>query len=80
MSPPYVARRILLALLTLWGVSVVVFALVRALPGDAVVALLQEYAYAKDVEEMRHQLGLDRPMPIQYVEWLGGVVTGDLGN
>jgi peptide/nickel transport system permease protein len=80
MSPPYVARRILLALLTLWGVSVVVFALVRALPGDAVVALLQEYAYAKDVEEMRHQLGLDRPMPVQYIEWLGGVVTGDLGN
>lgn len=80
MSPSYVVQRILLALLTLWGVSIVVFALVRALPGDAVVALLADYAYAKDVDEMRHQLGLDRSIPLQYVEWLGGVLTGDLGK
>jgi peptide/nickel transport system permease protein len=80
VSPSYVARRILLALLTLWGVSIVVFALVRALPGDAVVALLADYAYARDVEEMRHRLGLDRPIALQYLEWLGGVLSGDLGN
>lgn len=80
MSPSYVARRVLLALLTLWGVTIVAFALVRALPGDAVAALLQDYAYAKDVEAMRHQLGLDRPVAVQYAEWLGAVLQGDLGN
>jgi len=80
VSPAYVARRVLLALLTLWGVTFVVFALVRLMPGDAVVALLQDYAYAKDVAEMRHTLGLDRPIPVQYADWLGGVLHGDLGD
>jgi peptide/nickel transport system permease protein len=41
---------------------------------------LQEYAYAKDVEEMRTKLGLDRPIYIQYLDWMGGVVRGDLGT
>ncbi|HZQ98682.1 MAG TPA: ABC transporter permease [Chloroflexota bacterium] len=80
MSPSYAARRVLLALLTLWGVTFVVFALVRLMPGDAVTALLQDYAYAKDVEEMRHTLGLDRPIPVQYAEWLGNVLRGNLGE
>jgi peptide/nickel transport system permease protein len=81
VSPSYVARRALLALLTLWGVTFVVFALVRVMPGDAVTALLQDYAYAKDVEEMRHTLGLDRPIPVQYAEWLGNVLLrGNLGE
>ncbi len=65
---------------TLLGVSMIVFALVRLLPGDAVTMLMQEYAYAKDVDEMRHKLGLDRPIAVQYVEWLGGVARGDLGT
>jgi peptide/nickel transport system permease protein len=50
------------------------------LPGDAVTMLLQDYAYAKDVEEMRARLGLDRPIYVQYVEWMGGVLQGDLGT
>ena len=80
MSPAYVARRVFLALLTLWGVTIVAFALVRALPGDAVAALLQDYAYASNVDEMRHTLGLDRPVTVQYVDWLGNVLRGDLGS
>jgi len=76
----YLARRILLVVPTLIGVTIVVFALVRLLPGDAVTMLLQEYAYAKDADEMRTKLGLDRPGPVQYFEWAGGVVRGDLGT
>src|SRR5215204_6199513 len=76
----YLARRLLLVIPTLIGVSMVVFALVRLLPGDAVTMLLQEYAYAKDADEMRAKLGLDRPIPVQYVEWAGGVLRGDLGT
>jgi peptide/nickel transport system permease protein len=76
----YLARRLVLMIPTLIGVSIVVFALVRLLPGDAVTMLMQDYAYAKDADEMRHKLGLDRPIAVQYVEWAGGVLRGDLGN
>jgi peptide/nickel transport system permease protein len=76
----YLARRLLLVIPTLLGVSIVVFLLVRMLPGDAVTMLLQDYAYAKDADEMRTRLGLDRPIYVQYLDWLGGVVRGDLGT
>jgi peptide/nickel transport system permease protein len=76
----YLARRLLLLVPTLLGVSIVVFCLVRLLPGDAVTMLLQDYAYAKDAEEMRARLGLDRPIYVQYLDWLGGVMRGDLGE
>jgi peptide/nickel transport system permease protein len=76
----YLARRLLLVIPTLLGVSVVVFLLVRLLPGDAVTMLLQDYAYAKDADEMRARLGLDRPIYVQYVDWVGGVLQGDLGT
>jgi peptide/nickel transport system permease protein len=77
---PYLARRLLLLAPTLLGVTIVVFSLVRMLPGDAVSMLLQDYAYAKDADEMRARLGLDRPVHIQYAEWLGGVLRGNLGT
>ena len=76
----YVARRLLLMVPTLIGVTIVVFSLVRLLPGDAVSMLLQDYAYAKDADEMRARLGLDRPVHVQYVEWLGGLLQGNLGT
>lgn len=76
----YLARRLLLIIPTLFGVTVIVFLLVRLLPGDAVSMLLQDYAYAANADEMRAKLGLDRPVYVQYVEWLGGVVRGDLGT
>jgi peptide/nickel transport system permease protein len=76
----YLARRLLLVIPTLFGVSVIVFLLVRMLPGDAVSMLLQDYAYAKDADEMRARLGLDRPIHVQYIDWMGGVVRGDLGT
>jgi peptide/nickel transport system permease protein len=76
----YLARRLLLVIPTLIGVSIIVFMLVRLLPGDAVTMLLQEYNYGKDADELRARLGLDRPIYVQYFEWLGGVVRGDLGT
>jgi peptide/nickel transport system permease protein len=45
-----------------------------------VVLMLAEKAYAKDIDELRAKLGLDRPLPVQYVEWLGKVARGDLGE
>jgi peptide/nickel transport system permease protein len=77
----YVARRLALLLPTLIGVSVVVFVLVRLLPGDATTLLLQD-AKASAAEEvaLRHQLGLDQPLIVQYVDWVGTLAHGDLGR
>ncbi|HTX68368.1 MAG TPA: ABC transporter permease [Thermoleophilia bacterium] len=73
--------RIGLGVLTLFLVSVVVFAATQALPGDTARAILgREAADKARYEALRKQLGLDKPMTQQYLSWLGGVVKGDLGN
>jgi peptide/nickel transport system permease protein len=76
----YIAKRLLIAIPSLLIASVVVFALPRLIPGDAVQLMLEEKAYAKDIEELRAKLGLDRPLHVQYVEWAGRAVRGDLGE
>jgi peptide/nickel transport system permease protein len=76
----YLAKRLLIAIPSLVIASLIVFTLPRLIPGDAVQLMLAEKAYAKDVEELRAKLGLDRPLPVQYVEWLGRVTRGDLGE
>jgi peptide/nickel transport system permease protein len=60
--------------------SLIVFTLPRLIPGDVVAMMLEEKAYAKDLEELREKLGLNRPIYVQYFEWLGRAVTGDLGE
>ncbi|MBI5947254.1 MAG: ABC transporter permease [Chloroflexi bacterium] len=76
----YVVRRLALALPTLIGVTFIVFALVRFLPGDAVDILVEDYRYAPTKEAMREDLGLDKPIYEQYLSWLGGVARGDFGS
>jgi len=76
----YLAKRLLVAIPSLLIASLIVFTLPRLIPGDVVVLMLAEKAYAKDLDELRAKLGLDRPLPVQYVEWLGRVARGDLGE
>ncbi len=78
----YLARRLLLSIPVLWGVTLIVFIAIRLVPGDALVAKMQGEFSAKpeQMARMRVELGLDVPAPIQYVVWLGGVVHGDLGT
>ena len=76
----YVLKRLLVALPALVIASVIVFTLPRLLPGDVVVLMLEEKAYARDIAELRAKLGLDRPIYTQYFEWAGRVVRGDLGD
>ena len=80
MLKRYLAKRLLIAIPSLLIASLIVFTLPRLLPGDAVQLMLAEKAYAKDVDELRAKLGLDRPLVVQYVEWLGRVTRGDLGE
>ena len=64
----------------LFGVSVVVFVMVRAIPGDPAQILLGQAATPAQVAEVRERLGLDEPLPIQYLVFLKGALTGDLGD
>jgi peptide/nickel transport system permease protein len=73
-------RRLGLGLLTLWLVSLVVFAAVLALPGDAATAILGKDATPERVAALRDQLNLNDSVVSQYTEWLGGLLTGDLGT
>ena len=76
----YLAKRLLVAVPSLLIATLIVFTLPRLIPGDVVVLMLAEKAYAKDIDELRAKLGLDRPLPVQYFEWLGKAVRGDLGE
>jgi peptide/nickel transport system permease protein len=76
----FVVRRTLLGLLTLFLVSIVVFAATQVLPGDPARAILGRNATPESLKTLREQLNLDRPVVTQYTDWLGGLVTGDLGR
>ena len=80
MSPRLLLRRIGLGILTLWLVSLVVFAAVIALPGDAATAILGREATPDRVAALREQLHLNESVFSQYTHWLGGILTFDLGN
>jgi peptide/nickel transport system permease protein len=77
----YVLRRLALAIPTLVIVSVIVFSIMRFMPGDVVLRMVEGHAYAPTVEALRRELGLDRPAYVQYAEWIGGIVLrGDFGH
>jgi peptide/nickel transport system permease protein len=75
-----ILRRIGLGILTLWLVSLVVFAAVIALPGDAATAILGKEATPARVAALREQLHLNESVVSQYLHWLGDLLTGDLGT
>ncbi len=75
-----IAQRLGLGILTLLAASVLIFAGTEVLPGDVATAILQNSATPENVAELRHELGLDRPAPVRYVEWLGRAVQGDMGR
>lgn len=72
-------KRLGLSLVTLWLLSVIVFAGGQLLPGDVARAMLGPLADPRAVEAFNRQFGLDRPPLTQYLDWIGGFVTGDLG-
>jgi len=76
----YVLRRLLLAVPVLFGVSLLVFAVMHLAPGDPAAIMLGAQATREDVERLHRELGLDRPFPVQYAQWLGRVLRGDLGR
>jgi peptide/nickel transport system permease protein len=77
----YMARRIVFLVPLLVGLSLVMFVLIHAAPGDPVTAIMGERAAANPdyVEQTRQRLGLDKPLPVQYLIWVGRLARGDLG-
>lgn len=76
----YLARRAGASLLVLFIASVVVFAGIRALPGDPALALAGEERDPESLAQIRTKYGLDQPVPVQYVKWIGNALQGDLGE
>jgi peptide/nickel transport system permease protein len=77
----YIVRRIALMLVTLFGVSVIIFVLLRVVPGNIVDILFDAAGYVDpaDKAHLQQELGLDQPIALQYLHWIGGLLRGDLG-
>src|SRR5262245_49745169 len=76
----YLLRRLLLMIPTLLGASIVVFVGLRIVPGDPVQMMLGDNVNPGDIERLRGELGLDQPMPVQYLRWLVPILVGDFGR
>jgi peptide/nickel transport system permease protein len=76
----YLARRLLLTIPVLLGVATLVFALIHLVPGDPAQSMLGDGASPEEVTRLRHVLGLDRPLLVQYQSFVTGLVRGDLGS
>jgi ABC-type dipeptide/oligopeptide/nickel transport system permease component len=76
----YIVQRLVLSIPVFLGVVTIVFLVVRVIPGDPAVAALGDYASKEAVDALRQRMGLNEPLPVQYVRFLGSLVRGDLGS
>src|SRR6266571_9471409 len=76
----FIARRLVQLVPTLFFVSVIIFTLQQLLPGDPALVMAGEERDPEVIEQIRKQYRLDRPIPIQYIYWVKGVLSGDLGE
>jgi peptide/nickel transport system permease protein len=77
----YIVRRLALMLVTLFGISVIIFVLLRIVPGNIVDILFDAAGFVDQADKanLEKELGLDQPILVQYVQWIGGLARGDLG-
>ncbi|RXT06553.1 ABC transporter permease [Ammoniphilus sp. CFH 90114] len=76
----YFLKRLLAMVMTLIGVSLIVFMMVHLIPGNPVTYILGDFATEEMVKELESRLGLDKPLPIQYLSYMSGVMQGDFGT
>jgi peptide/nickel transport system permease protein len=76
----FILRRVLLSIVTLLILSVIVFACAQVLPGDVGRSILGPFADQKSVDALNEELGANDPLPVQYWDWISGVLTGDMGE
>jgi peptide/nickel transport system permease protein len=75
----FIVRRLAFAVLTVLGISLVTFIVAHAVPADPIRALAGSHATASEIATVRHEYGLDKPLPLQYLSFLGSLAHGDLG-
>jgi ABC-type dipeptide/oligopeptide/nickel transport system permease component len=80
VTSSYLLKRTFWALPTLFGVAVVVFVLLRVVPGDPIAMMVPPGAHAEDIARLREMYGLNSPIYWQFIHWLGQLLHGDLGN
>src|SRR5438552_3292066 len=76
----YILQRLLHTVIVLFGVALLTFALIHLTPGDPVLVMLGTDATPAELERLRHLLGLDQPLYVQFVQYLGRLVTGQMGD
>jgi peptide/nickel transport system permease protein len=76
----YIAQRLLHTVVVLLGVSLLTFALIHMTPGDPVLVMLGTDATPSELDRLRHLLGLDQPLYVQYVQYVGRLMTGQMGD
>lgn len=76
----YIIRRLIHMIPVVIGVTIITFVVMRVIPGDVAALMLGENATPQDIQKLRESLGLNEPIHIQYLQWLGNAITGDLGT
>ena len=78
----YIAHRIAVAVLTLVGMSIVIFVLMRLAPGNIVDIIFESAGYVNPADKklLEEELGIDKPLVVQYLDWMGSILRGDLGK
>ncbi len=76
----YLIRRVGFIIITLFIASIIIFTVTQFLPGDVAGIILGQFATERAIENLREELGLNRPLHIQYLSWAGGFIQGDWGN
>mgnify|MGYP006295513777 FL=1 len=76
----YILKRLLLLVPVLLGISIIVFLIMELIPGDAAQAILGSFATPENLERVRSELGLDKPLVQRYFIWLGNILQGDFGR
>ena len=76
----YALKRAATTAVTLLAASIIIFAFIHIVPGDPIYVLLGDTATPDQIDALRHQLGLDQPIILQYLTWIGHVLEGNLGR
>ena len=76
----YLVKRVTQALGVVFAIAAITFFVLNVVPGDPVRVMMGDQAKEEAVQQVRHELGLDRPVAEQFLSWLAGVVRGDLGT
>jgi len=76
----FIVRRVLQTIFILFVVSIIVFMIMHLLPGDPVEIMMGDHASQEEMDQLREELGLNKPLPLQYLHWVSNVLQGDLGQ